>query len=659
MKTKLRKAQSGHVLTLALTGSVGILLAASGCGKSSATAGSSTSVSLSGKLGASSGASALYQLRHGLSPVDRISYTGDTVVCATLTTPPLTATASVNSDGSFTIDIAGGANQPMNCNLVDSSGDVLATIVAADDTHTNMNGNPQTADTLAFSVSADLGDISYNPNTGEATVPVSNISQSLVSVSLDASAAFDPTGNWLIGAPDFTLPPGYVGPCASQGNNCNGPPVGQEIYLKRWNGKSIADGSPAYGFQVWQDQGAFTGCGSVMGLSTGQATSFGLDFSENGSAVVPFNFASTVSINGQTKAIANDYQISGATLQYPVTPGCGPQSITVNGNTYSGYVCGPDSQTYYNASLGGGCVDSSGKPVQVNGPWQNTGQCTNTVLGGGYTEWSCPGTYTPSGGSPTAITCTNIGGTFANANLTTPATSVTTNGTFTNGSATVTVASATGLSVGQVIQGGCAPWGNGNSSTTISALSGTTVTMSAAAQCSGTNQVTFGGSFNQDFYAAQLPAGSTTCASLSAYPLLQEQCYGQYYQQNIGNGHSDACLRRVDTDWSTTDPTKFITVGWKPQGLPIMNQLFYLSANSAQLRDEQDGIQGVPSSQQSGNWINCHVHEIDGLSFTAIDSTHILAQYVSQTTTSDQGLPDCVAAYGNSKTKFLFTLTKQ
>lgn len=103
----------------------------------------------------------------------------------------------------------------------------------------------------------------------------------------------------------------------------------------------------------------------------------------------------------------------------------------------------------------------------------------------------------PNGSSPTTMLVTNLGTEAAYIGLTTAA--ATTTATAAAGSSTITVASATGIAIGQVVLGagiasgvvipaGYLQYPNGVQVTTVAAISGTTITLSApvTAALSGT-----------------------------------------------------------------------------------------------------------------------------------------------------------------------------
>ncbi len=607
MKTVISKDQGvGIVLLLASTG-LGLFACTSSVTPSAT---SSTGVSLTGSLaGVTDGRS---MKRNASTTKQRtVSYTGDSVVCTTMTNPPTTAKAAVNADGSFNISITGGVNQPMNCNLVDSSGNLLAAIVSSDSTHTDMGGNPTTQSTMAYSASANLGAISYDPATGKASVPVANIQSSLAPAPAAASV-YDPTGEWTIAAVPFAVPTGYSALCSQDSQNCNGPPAGQKIALQQFKGVQISGGASVIGLQIWQGgNAAKLACGaSVTGMADGGA-SVGVDFSGLGAQSAGFTYATTVNFGGGDHTLTNNYEfVADAVSEYPTQNGCASQMISIGGTSSPGWVCHAlavdNSTTLYQASGGGGCVvTSTGVPVQMNGINPPNGSFTTTDLGGGYSLQSNSGNVTINNVS-TNVTCTNIMGIFADSGLTTPVV-----------------------------------YDSGNTATQFDWAHITQI--NAGKHCS-----------NSD-------TGGNPFTALQA-----AQCYAQYFQQNVGD-HSTACLKRVDTDWSASTVNQvngvgFLHIGTNPRSLVAFNEFHPdPSGQGGAMRMEQNQIQGVQSASGQG-YTACNTFEVDEFTYKKIDENTLLAGYQSTTITTDAGIPDCVANFGTagngSVQKFMFLLTK-
>lgn len=518
------------------------------------------------------------------------------VSCATTSTPVQTATGSVNSDGSFSVNISGAVGQPLSCFLVDSSGNKAADFMISDSSKKDLSGNAQVSSTAAFKSNASLGAITFDPNAGEVTVPASNIS-TVVQAPTTTSSLFDPTGAWTISSVDFSLPKGTQGPCANN-NNCDGPPNGQSIYLKLWKGVSTVDNSDVYGLQVWQGQNSFATCGSKIGLTSAIKTNLGVDFSANGSADSAFTFATSVpnfldKITNQTGTVnlTNGWEMSTATLQYNMNPSCAPHDITAGNITYvNAWVCGPDNSSMYQASLGGGCSDSSGNPVNLN-DWSGLTFGNTTTDSNGIKTQSATGTVSINGTSKT-VTCSN-------------------------------------------------KWAVVNSNYAVQPSS----------------------SFNwNDLAANQIPSG-TACSAIAnsgsseALKIAQLQCYSNYYY-NSGMQQANACLPRVDTDWSATTAAAFAVVdSIRPQNLVFFERYNpFPDGTGGSLLTRQERYDGV--NVDGNSWINCHVIEVGGLNVKQISSTKLLATYQSSLITTSTTKPACMAKFNGARQTYMFYLTK-
>lgn len=518
------------------------------------------------------------------------------VTCTTTTTPIQSATANVAADGSFTVSIVGAKGQPLSCFLVDAAGDKAADFIISDSSKKDLNGNSETTSTAAFKDNANLGTINFDPNAGEVTVPKTNIASVVEATPVAAAQVFDPTGSWTIGAVDFSLPSGVKAPCPNN-SNCHGPPAGQAIYLKLWKGLVTADSSNIYGLQVWEGANSFSTCGSKIGLTSAMKTSLGVDFSANGSADSEFSFASSVpnfldQITNSTSTVnlTDGWKMSTATLQHDINPGCGPRDISVGGVVYSNaWVCGPDSGGRYQASLGGGCVDSAGAPVNLNN-WAGI-QCSMTTDANGIKTNNCTGNATVQGQSK-AVTCTNKW--------------VVTNGSY-------------------------AVQPNDN--------------------------------FNWNDLAASKLSSGATCSSIAgpgdseAKKIAQLQCYSEYYYRS-GMERANACLPRVDMDWSSTTSANFAVVDKiRPQGLVFFEKYApFPDGSGGSLMTRQEHFEGV--NVDGTSWVNCRVIEVGGLTVKKVSDTKLLATYQSSTITTSITKPACLAKFNGTRESYVFYLTK-
>lgn len=596
--------KKGMVATLL----IGAMVAAVGCtSKSSSGGGDSTAAALgiSGTLNLSTSSRSLSKNSRAMSDEDQFVQSTDltqyTVVCATTSAPILSGTGTVAADGTFSVSIEGAADQPLSCYLVDANDEKAADFLISDSSKTDLNGNSSMTTSAAFSEDVAMGDINFDPNSGEVVVPTANLGTSIVSTAPSADSVFDPTGAWTIGAVDFTLPKGVLPPCDQErdGNECHGPPNGQQLYLKMWSGTKTADSSGMYGLQVWNSVDGFNSCGGKIGLTTQMKTEIGVDFSANGSADAPFAFATSIpSFEDQisnttgTVTLTDYWKMDTAETQWNLNPSCSPRDITAGSTTYvNAWVCGPDNSSRYQASLGGGCTKTvGGAPVNVQ-DWTGMSCPSSTTDSDGVSTQTCTGTATVNGVA-TAVTCSN-------------------------------------------------KWAVTNASYAVQS----------------------GASFNWNDLTANEISSGTLCsaiangASSEALKIAQAQCYSNYYNQS-GMYNASACLPRVDMDWSATTAAEFVKVDLiRPNELVFFEEYRpFPDGNGGSIVTRQEHYNGV---QVNGNsWVNCRVVETGGLTLKKISDTKLLATYQSSEITTSQNKPACRAAFTGQKKTFFFYLTK-
>ena len=603
-----------HTLWKLLIGSA--LISSFGCSAGTDSSDSTAaSLSLSGSLSLSSTTQSFASQKLGVNPITSLGKITDeqvsamsldlttfTVSCVTTSTPIRSGTGAVAADGSFSISIEGGTNQPLSCSLVDAQGDRQADFIISDSSKKDLNGASQISGTTTYTRDANLGSVTFDPNAGEVTVPKSNIADAVNDTAPSSASVFDPTGTWTISAVDFTLPSGVKGPCTGGGGGgggCQGPPDGQAIYLKLWQGLQTATGADIHGLQVWESPSQFASCGSKIGLTSAIKTEIGVDFSANGSADAPFSFVSSVaSFNDQitsatgTVNLTDNWKMDTATAQWNINPNCGPRDITIGGISYNNaWICGPDLANNYQMQLGGGCVqDSNGSPVQLN-DWSGISCGSMSVDGDGIRTMSCTGSAMINSVS-TAVTCSN-------------------------------------------------KW---------------VVTDSAYAviSSSGTN-------FNwNDMNASQISSG-TLCSAIPSGTesgrIAQLQCYAHYYYMS-GMERASACLPRIDMDWSATTSANFVIVDEiRPSGLIFFEQYKpFADGNGGTMITRQEHYNGV---QVNGNsWVNCRVIEIGGLTIKKISDTKMLATYQQSTVTTSTTKPACMAEFTGARETFVFYINK-
>lgn len=585
----------------------------SGCSSGSSSGssgGDSSALSLTGSLSLTSTSQSFAKKVHSNSitqlgrigddyvSMQSIDLTAYTVTCSTTTSPVLYGTSSVSADGSFKVSIAGAENKPMSCFLVDGAGVRQADFIISDSSKKDLNGANQISGTATYKKSADLGAVNFDPNAGEVTVPKASISSSVNDEAPSDASVFDPTGNWTIGSLDFTAPQGVKEPCAENNNSCKGPPGGMTLYLKLWKGIQTADSANVYGLQLWEGESKFTSCGSKIGLTSTVKSSIGVDFSQNGSSDDVFSFASSVSN-------FND-QISNSTGNVTLTNNWKMNTARTQWDMNPN--CGPRDLTIggvtYTNSWVCGPDSSSRYQAQLGGGCQDLEG--RPVQLQDWSGISCGSMTTASNGIRT-VSCT--------------------------GSATI------------------------NSVT----KSVTCTNKWAVTDSSYVVQTSSGVNFNwTDLNASQI-ASNTLCSSIStgteSQKIAQAQCYAGYYDRS-GMREANACLPRVDMDWSATTAANFIKVdNIRPNGLVFFEQYKPFSDGSGgTMVTRQEHYDGV---QVNGNsWVNCHVIEIGGLTIKKISDTKLLATYQQSTVTTSTSKPACLAEFNGARETFMFYLTK-
>jgi hypothetical protein len=576
----------GSYLLIALTA-----LATVGCTSGSSSAGLPVSGSISTVATTSSSIEDTFS-------VDLSTYS---VACATTVPPVTTGKGTVHSDGTFSLNIPGGLNQPLSCVLLDADGNKAADFLINDSSNKDLNGNNATSTTATFTGSAALGNISFDPNAGEVTVPATNIASSVSTTVPSAANVVDLTGTWTIGDVDFTLPSGIKGPCAARGrgaDNCNGPPSGQSIYLKMWKGVKTSDNSPVVGLQVWNSPGQFTSCGSKIGLTPAIKTQLGIDFSSNGSSDAVFGFSTSVanfsdSITSSTGTVnlTNNWKMSTATLQHDIQTGCGPRDITAGSTTYqNAWVCGPDDNSLYQAQLGGGCKKNSDNTNVNLRDWSGIICGSVTTDSNGVQSNTCTGSPTIDS-VVTPVTCSN-------------------------------------------------KWAVTNASYVVQSS----------------------GNFNWAGMTGNISAsGNPLCSSLNsgteAEKIGQLRCYAEYFDQSGMRDASNVCLPKIDLDWTATTAANFEHVDLiRPEGLVFFERFKpYPDGSGGSMLTRQEHYEGVQVDQ---SWVNCRVIETGGLTIKKITDTKSLAIYQSATITTSTSKPACLGKFNGARETFMFYLTK-
>ena len=555
--------------------------------------GSAAALSISGALSLSNGTSTSTEESISAQAVDLTQYK---VACATTTSPIQTGTGSIAADGSFTVSVTGATDQPLSCFLTNASGTKIADFLVSDSSKKDLNGNNSTSNNATFKQNASLGTINFDPNAGEVTVPAANIASAISTTKPSAAAVFDPTGAWTIGAIDFTAPAGTKAPCVNGDNSCKGPPAGQTIYMKLWKGLKTSDSSDIFAMQLWNSQAKYTSCGSAIGLTTGMKSTIGVDFSANGAADTTFTFATSVP--------SFTDQITSTTGTVTLTNNWKMSTATLQHDIMP--LCGPHditagAVTYSNAWV---CGPDSGPNYQA----QLGGGCVRNSDGQNVDvrNWS-------------GITCGSV---------TTDADGVKSN-------------SCTGTP-------------------TISGVATAVTCSNKWAVVNASYAVQAGSSFNwANMTGSNIASGTACSAMLTSNELLKIaklQCYAEYFQRS-GLRDANACLPKVDLDWSATTSANFEKVDLiRPEGLAFFEEFKpFADGSGGAMTTRQEHFEGV---QVKDSWVNCRVIETGSLTIKKITDVKALATYQSSTITTSTAKPACLGKFTGARETFVFYLTK-
>lgn len=573
--------------------SLGLAMTVVRCSGGGSDAASTSYLSVSGALSLSNGSSTTTEESIVAQSVDITQYK---VSCATTTAPVQTGTASIAADGTFTVNIPEAANQPLSCFLTDLAGtDKVADFLISDSANKDLNGNDSTSTNATFKENASLGTINFDPNAGEVTVPAANIASVISTVKPAAASVFDPTGAWTIGAIDFTAPAGTQGPCASGDNTCKGPPSGQQIYFKLWKGTKTSDSSDIFGLQLWESEGKYSACGSKIGLTSTIKTQLGVDFSANGSSDNVFSFATSVANFADS--------ITSTTGTVNLTNNWKMSTATLQHDVNT--ACGPHditagSTTYSNAWVCG--PDTSGDyQAQLGGGCVNASNQNVDVR-----DWS-------------GISC----GTMST--------------------------DANGI--------------KSNTCTGNTSINGTTTAVTCTnkwAVVNGSYAVQPSGDFDWSQMSSTVKSSGTACSAIGtsteALKIATLQCYAEYYYRS-GFSQANACLPKVDMDWSATTAANFEKVDLiRPEGLVFFEQFKpFPDGSGGTMTTRQEHFEGV---QVKDSWVNCRVIETGSLTVKKITDSKMLATYQSATITTSITKPACLGKFTGSRETFVFYLAK-
>ena len=583
-----------------------------------ATTGSSSDLTISGKLASNSSASVASALgkRH-YKPDDvstmAVSLSDLQFYAIAFTSPPQIATATVGDDGSFTATLAGAKGASVTAIFKDKNdGSQVGVVVFQDSSSKDLNGNDKESSSIVLSDSVSLGSIALGSD-GKVMIPVTQIaSQVNQSDSVAVGTAFDPTGVWYMKKYDGTVPTGYksIDVC-SMGGDGDGPCIGFPLTLVRIAGKKFTPNSGScsksaspvacadsdgtvgtddrYAMSIWGgnfSQGIGS-CGAKIGFSADEARAFGQisvsslpSIGANAISFGAYQYSTPTGFGGDAAPFNLPWMKTGATASHQQQD-CRP--VKVN-NQYEGWACkakvkegnwpGTDvAGPVYGWQVGiqgGGCYETAtNKPVNVTN-WANIGvsaNCTQTdvssTYGAGFSTHTCVYTNVSVDGTSAAknITCKHTGGQYSD-NSGAPSNS------------------ALSLSSGQYL---------GQPENLVN----------QGALCSSIGS-------------------ATNSAKLAAY-----RCYAEAYW-NASKG-STGCLREYNFNWAATTPADFAKDSdrGKPKMAFLTNILSYAAdGQTATLEDEEINKITVNTGANSSTF--CETSRRTSLTFKKVSATRIL-----------------------------------
>lgn len=584
---------------------------------------------ISGKLGGSS----LMSLNHISSKASDVSaqdftsfaveYDDLEVVATAQTDPPTTATGSVDAAGNFTVDLgADAAGTAITVTFVNENTDaVVGEVKFTDATSTDLNGNPKADSAVVATGSLQLGNIALAED-GTISVPKTTVAAAIEEVAVNVATAFDPTGQWAMGAYDKTLPVGYETVGAVDPQDPGSPHIGFKLTLARFTGKEFtptgnncaknASGTitscpvtsgtvgtnDRYVLSIWggdysQSIGA---CGGTTGFTADEARGYGRTHltslpSISGSAI-SFGAYGFDSVSGGTGVAPYDQHWmvtpASATAMHEESD-CRP--LTVSGTTkmINAWACkaavmyGTQPGTPVSAGTkawmvglqGSGCINAdTNKPVNVTN-WGAMTSCLNQQVASsteviGFRSETC--TYAnvdPDGsmGPQTAINikCSHSGGQF-NDNMNSP-------------------------------------------------------DFSSPYVPSGNEFIGQPEKLLQQGHQCHTAGSSSTARVLAGY-----RCYANAYYQNRDGAGGNTCARDYNFNWQATKPEDFVRrddFKGRPKNAFLTNILNYAAdGKSAMLEDESAESVQIQGSSESNSF--CKVVRKTQISMKSISATKIL-----------------------------------
>lgn len=599
----MSKWMSGLILGMILTS----MTACTGGSGSDSAPSASSDLTISGTLGSES--SSVMSVKPSNRPL-AVSLSDLEIYAIAFTSPPAIASASLNSDGSFSVNLPGAKGSAVTAIFRDKNDQSqVGVVVFEDTTQKDMKGNTSTPSSIVMNDSVHLGNITLGTD-GKVKIPVTQISTIVGSTpTVSVGTAFDPTGTWYMKAYDGTLPTGYQ----TVTSDCShGPCISFPITMIRMAGKKFTatqncdidaptvtcastDGTVGtedrYALSLWG--GNFTdgigACGSVTGFTADEARAGGQIHIASLPTVAgnTINFGHYVftkpsDFGGDTAPYDLDWMKTGATSTRPVQD-CRPYTITHNSNSFNAWACkaeimggswqsptGTNTFGWQIGVEGGGCFNTAtGKPVNVtNWSTMGYGTCTpsdaSATYGTGFQSHTC--TYSnvdhdnDTATAAISLSCTHTGGQFTDS--------------------------------------------SGPTSTPLSLTSG---------QFLGQPEELVGAG-----QACSSIGSATNAQKLAAY-----RCYAEAYWSS--NSNAGACKREYRFNWAATTPEEFVQDNdrGKPKDAFITNILNYTAdGQTATLDNEETEKFTINTGVNSSTF--CETSRRTVISFKKVSATRLL-----------------------------------
>ncbi|HEY8270600.1 MAG TPA: hypothetical protein VIG33_06895, partial [Pseudobdellovibrionaceae bacterium] len=319
--------------------------------------------------------------------------------------------ASVGTDGAWSFSVPSGAQ--INAIVRDKTSlELVGPIVFVDDSNTDLDGNAKTSTVTSLKSGASMGTITLS-SEGKFEVPVAQIAAAQDTVVAAPTSKIDFTGAWTIGKYDGTLPDSTYKTAVAVGDagcpteqNCQGTPVGQQVYMLKLSGKKFT--YPSTGLcatykashtgscnpdtdgttdatttidaaSIWGGAAAIAGCGYKLGFTRDDVAAGGgmnlaaADLPTVNTTQLTFGGVTWSSFptgwNQVVGGVTYPWANASATTNYPMM-NCTQVDKTVSSTTYKINVCKGKLQSdhttvKYQANYGGGCLNADGKPVVI------------------------------------------------------------------------------------------------------------------------------------------------------------------------------------------------------------------------------------------------------------------------------------------------------